>query len=293
MADNILDKIKNGEIEYREADEGVVTSTYITDDHVVQEPQHGNGEKLKKNKFLCDFLHKRGVPVPEVIEHGEDPFHVVFEKLEGVSLEQRNEFNESDYLEAVRNAGEALALIHEQEGFGYGKPDIDRDFKAGSHENWRKFAEDYVQGSLDYVTSDRFRPIVEEASSVIDVDELPENPEKGILHMDYTLDNVIVDQDLEVSVIDLDGARYGDPRLDLVYADMIMSKKGEDVAEAFRAGYERVRDTDLAPELEKNYTALAIMRDSRGGEWCLKNEKDVDLDDWSQGLRNKVNESLK
>lgn len=287
MSENILEKIKNGEIEFVEADEGVVTSTYITEDYVVQEPDHGNGGRLKKNRLICNKLHNNGAPVPEVVEYSENPLYIVFEKLDGTSLENRAEFSEADYLEGVRNAGKALAQIHDgQDNPGYGKPDREKGFRSAPHDSWRDFVHDYIEGALDYVENERFKPIVERASEMIDIDEMPENPESRILHMDYTPDNIIIDSDLEARVIDFDNAYYGDPLFDLMYAELAMNKRGSEVRESFREGYKQVRDPDLTEELERNYRAMAIIQDARAGEWCLRNEKDVDFEEWSRGLEN-------
>ena len=102
--------------------------------------------------------------------------------------------------------------------------------------------------------------------------------------MDFTHNNIIVNKDLEAQIIDFDGSLHGVPLLDLMYAEIIMSKHGEEVLEAFKKGYKAVRDTEVSEEDRKNYTALAVMRDLRGGEWCLKNSKDVDFEEWSRGL---------
>lgn len=287
MAQDLLEKIRNGEIEFWEAEEGIVSNTYITENFVLQEPEE-NDEKIKKNRFLIEKLYKNGVAVPEVLEYSEDPLFIVFERLEGISLDKKDAFSDLNYLEAARNAGEALAEIHEQEGIGYGKPDIEEGFEHGEFDNWKDFVKDYIQGTLHYVQSDGFRPVVEKADEVIELEELPDDPESRVLHMDYTLDNVIVAGDMSVSVIDFDGAHYGDPAFDLMYAELIMSKKGEKIVNKFMEGYREVRDPELTPELERNYKALAVMRDARGGEWCLRNEKDVDLEDWRKGLEDTV-----
>lgn len=290
MESNLLEKIRNNEIEYEVAEEGIVSHTYITEDAVIQEPDHGNGNRLRRNKFIIEKLAENNAPVPEILESGEDPLYVVFEKLDGVSLDQRNQFEEEEYLEAVRDAGKALAVIHQQEGSLYGKPRTDTDFEQGEFNEWIEFVEDYVQGTVDWAESDQFRPVAEKAREMIDIETMPENPPSRILHMDYTPDNQIVDSNLNVKVIDFDGAIYGDPRFDLMYAELITSKRGEEVAQEFMEGYEEVRDPELTPELERNYTILAVMRDIRGGEWCLRNDKDVDLEEWRTGLKNTLDD---
>ena len=288
MSENFLEKIKNGEIEYQEANEGVVNSTYITEDHVVQEPDHGDGRRLKKNRLICNKLHDSGAPVPEVVEYSEEPLFMVFEKLEGILLENRNEFSDNEYLEAVRNAGKALAKIHGQEVSKYGKPDREQGFKSASHDSWTEFVQESVEGTMGYVKDERFRPIVEKASKIIDVNEMPDDPENRLLHMDYTPDNIIIDSDLEAHVIDFDNAYHGDPLFDLMYTELGMQKRGEEVAETLMEGYKDVRDPGLTDELERNYRAMAVMQDARAGEWCLRNEKDVNFEEWSKGLQKTV-----
>ncbi|WP_414838197.1 phosphotransferase family protein [Candidatus Nanosalina sp. VS9-1] len=287
MEQNILEKIRNGEIQAHEAEEGIVSDTYIAENFVVQ-ASAGFDDKIRINRFMIDKLGENGVPVPEVIDYSEDPLFVAFNRLEGLSLDNRDTFTEEQYLEAVRNAGEALALVHQQEGLGYGNPDPEHGFEQGVFDDWRSFIDSDIQGTLDYVDSDRFRPVVEKADELLDIDELPESPDSRILHMDYTPDNVFVADDLSVTVLDFDGAIYGDPDFDLMYAELIMSKYGDQTLGNFIDGYTGLRDAELRPELERNYTALAVLRDARGGEWCLQNDRDVDLDEWARGLENTV-----
>lgn len=280
---SILEKIRNDAVDYREADEGVVNSTYILDDSVIQKPEHGNGGRLRKNKTMMKKIRSEGGPVPEILEYSEDPFYVVYERIEGTLLEDREEFNKSGYLKAIKGAGRALAKIHQTEGVGYGKPGRE-DLETGEFEEWKEFVEEYSRGAVSYAESELFESIAEKAADILEIDSLPDSPVSRILHMDYTPDNIIIDEDFEATVIDFDGAYYGDPRLDLMYAKLIMSKRDEEIAEAFMDGYRDEREPELTEDLERNYTALAVLRDVRGGEWCLRNDKDVDLEEWSQGL---------
>lgn len=286
---NLLEKIKENKIEYQEADEGIVTHTYITDDFVVQEPDHGGGGRLRKNRFICDYLYRNDAPVPEILEFSEDPLYLVFQRIEGISLDNREKFSDEDYIQAVRNSGKALAQIHKQEGFGYGEPMPEENFQASEYDNWREFTREYVEGTLNYVESDLFRPVVEKAEKVINLEKIPEKPDSRVLHMDYTPDNVIVGSDLDVNVIDFDGFLYGDPDFELMYAELIKSKRSDETASEFVEAYKKERDVKMSQEMEDIYTALSVMRDARGGEWCIKNDKDVDVEDWSQGLENTVN----
>jgi len=282
--EDILGKIRRNEIEYTEPEDGLVKPTYITEKYVVQEAKDSEGVSLRKNVYLCRLLYERGVNVPKVFELENDPVHAVFERLKGVSLEDKDSFGKEEYLKAVENAGRELAKIHSVEVSGYGKPDEKQDFERGKYSNWREFVEDYVEGTLNWVESERFTPIAQKAAEIIEEDKIPENPYSGVLHMDFTHNNIIVNKDLEAQIIDFDGSLHGVPLLDLMYAEIIMSKHGEEVLEAFKKGYKAVRDAEVSEEDRKNYTALAVMRDLRGGEWCLRNNKDVDLDEWSEGL---------
>ena len=281
---DILGKIRRNEIEYTEPEKGLVKPTYITEDYVVQESKNSEGLGLRKNSYICRVLHEDGVNVPKVYKVNDEPVYAVFERLKGIPLDNKEGFETEDYLKAVESAGRELAKIHSVEVSGYGKPDNDEGFERGKYDNWRAFVEDYIEGTRSWAESERFAPIARKAVDIVDLEEIPENPYSGVLHMDFTLDNIIVDNDLEAQVIDFDGSLYGEPVLDLMYAEIIMSKRGDDVLQAFKKGYKAVRDVEVGEKDRKNYTALAVMRDLRGGEWCLRNNKDVDLDEWSEGL---------
>lgn len=280
---SLLEKIRNDEVEYREVDAGLVNTTYITGDRVLQMPSEGGSHQLRKSRYLLNRMEDAGVLVPAVIEYSEDPLFAVFERVEGRMLEDRAELGE-EYLEAVRNAGQALAEIHGVEADRYGEPDPYLGFQEGDYGNWQSFTEDYVQGTLDMIQSDVFQPLAARASSMLDADVFPEQPDSRVLHLDFKAENIIIDAESEPHIIDFDDAKYGDPRLDLMYARFLMSKKDEEVEETFMQGYRDVRDPELTDEIEENYSLLALMRDLRGAEWCLKNDRDVDLEDWRRGL---------
>ncbi|MFB6144957.1 MAG: phosphotransferase family protein [Candidatus Nanohaloarchaea archaeon] len=243
---NLLDKIKNGEMEHSLPRDGVVNETYITDDYVVQVPMEGNEDKWRKNLFLTKELNRKGVPVPEVLEVNNDPLYAAYERIEGPTLKDREEFSDEEYLEAVRNAGKALGMIHSQKVEGYGKPLPKKDFMEAEYDDWHDFVKEYIQGSLNYVERDLFRETVERAAELVKTEDLPRKPEPRILHMDYTPDNILVSSDLSVHVIDFEGALYGDPDLDLMYAELIASKRGEEAVKAFMNGYQDSRDIDLS-----------------------------------------------
>ncbi len=288
MTEDVLQQIERGEIAYEHPDDGMVAVTYITEDLVVQKARSGHEEQMRKGVFLTDYLHAQGVAVPDVREVHEDPFYVVFEKIDATPLMDREAFTEDDYVTAVKQAGAECARMHEVEAFGYGRPDSENGFRSGEYGSWRVFTEHYVEDTQEYVQSDPFRPVAEQAASRVDVEKVPENPPKRVLHMDYTLDNILVDDDLNVHIIDLDNAYYGDARFDLMYADLSMSKHGDRTVEAFWEGYRSVRDPGLTPELEKTYQALAILHSTKAGEWCLRNDKQVNVEQWQKGLQHRL-----
>lgn len=288
--ENLLQRIHDGEIEYRKTDEGVVNRTYITSNYVIQEPVEGEELRTMKGTVLNKNLHRRGAPVPEVLYISEEPQHAIYEKIGGVSLENRQDFDDSRYFEAMRNAGKALAEIHRLPVEGYGKPDREHDFRRGEHDGWRKFVRSYVDEAEKFVESEEFSEIVERASDLVNIDELPEEPESRTLHMDFTPDNIIVGEDTPVTVIDFDDAYFGDPMFDYVHSKLIMSKRGEDALNAFQEGYNSVREVKLNDEQEKTYTAMAVLQQSIGGEWCLRNDVDVDAEDWSELITDFLNE---
>jgi len=282
---SLLEKIENKEIEFEEVEDGIVNTTYITSNYVVQKNRDGSDEKLKKNAYLIEKTFENGVNTAKVVEKGKNPVNIVFEKLEGTSLNNKNKFTEADFIEAGRNAGKELAKIHQVKADNYGKPQPDNR-EIGEYKNWRNFCKNYIDGTIEYVTSNRFQPLVEKAEEMIELTEISEKPDSRVLHLDYTPDNIIIDDEtLEAYVIDFDNARYGEPGFDYMYAaEIIMPKHSEKMAEAFKEGYQSVRDLKLSENEVNSYLALAVMRDARGGEWCYRNDKDVDLDAWAEGL---------
>lgn len=283
----MLTKIKNDEIEYEIAKEGIENITYITENLIVQEPEDDKKYKLQKNSYICSQLSESGAPVPEVIEVNENPFFIVYEKLEGLPLEREDRFTKEEYLEAMTNAGKSLAKIHGSgiEISGYGKPDQENDFQKANHENWQEFVDNFIENTLNYVKSDRFNPIAERASELINTDLLPEKPKSKVMHLDYSPDNIIIGPKLNAKAIDFDDAYYGDPRFDLVLAKFTMSKRGKEARNAFIEGYKSERKIEITEEVADAYKALSVIQNTKAGEWCSKNDKDVDLEEWSDGLK--------
>lgn len=283
---NILEKIRNDQVDYRIAEEGIVNTTYITNDLVVQEPEKGRENKLRKNIYICNILSENGAPVPKIVEMRENPFYVAYEKIEGTLLKKKEEFNEEDYLEAVKNTGKAFAEIHNQnlDISGYGKPDPEQNFKRAKYRNWQTFVEEYIHNTLNYVKSEKFASIAERASELVNTETFPEQPESKILHLDHSPDNIIIKPDLNAMIIDFDDAYYGDPRFDLMHAEFSMSKRGIAVKKAFINGYKNHREIKYEDNTLNNYRALAILQKAKAGEWCLRKNKNVNFDEWSEGL---------
>jgi aminoglycoside phosphotransferase (APT) family kinase protein len=284
---DILSKIKNDEIEYEIAKEGIANITYITENRIVQEPEDDRKDKLRRNSYICSKLSENEAPVPEVIEVNENPFFVVYERLRGIPLEREDQFTEEEYLDAMKNTGKSLAEIHKTDIdiSRYGKPDQENNFQKANHLNWQEFVDDFIDNTLNYVESDRFSPIAERASELINTDLLPKRPESKIMHLDYTPDNIIIGPNLNAKVIDFDDAYYGDPRFDLMLAKFTMSKRGKEARSAFTEGYESERKVEISDEIADTYKALSVIQNTKAGEWCSKNDKDVNLEEWSEGLK--------
>ena len=285
----------------KEEEEGLIWDTYIIDDSVVQVPREGDVWRIERVRTTYNILNDN-IPVPKInsIEIEGKYKGVVFEKIHGDILREVSESSDDDskeinesteqrqsYLDLIEETGRALAKIHkskpEFDGFGYFT--IEEDSVVCPHEEWI----DYVEDKLDDLDDlpDRFEEAYQIAINNFDIQKIPEEPERSLLHDDFHSGNIIVEKNGSISVIDFDNAIIGDP--DFGYVNSKFEMCGYDDKEAlkkFQEGYEEIREVNISEKAESNYVALAILDSISAGKWLIEN-RDVDfLDDYTEELNN-------
>ncbi len=282
--ENLLEAVESDSVEYEEVEEGVVNETFIVGDYILQVPRYE--ESFRRSLYLMDTLKRGGAPVPSVEYEGEGPLHAVFERLKGECLSQLK--GEDRYQKAIEESGRTLAKLHSVNFTRYGKPDPEQNFK-GSHSKWRDFVEEWLEDSLDTVENNHFSEIMEKAAENIDFNNIPEEPKSTVLHLDYTPDNLIL-QNEEVKAIDFDDSRLGDFRFDLAYATLGLADGDRDRAEAFLRGYsqESDRNYEKFKDLPLSYRAMAVIQSAKAGDWNYRNEKRDSFEEWIEGLQNLI-----
>lgn len=264
---------------------GAVWETFQLEDVVVQAPEMGREGDVLKNSFMYEHLAENGVKVPEVVFFQEEaPAYAVYENIEGESLDQiMGDVSDEEYLDTVEKTGELLGRIHTTDGFGYGWPDSEQNFRAGTHSTWREFVRDRKDGIQERVDEWPFNIVVDRAVNHLEIEDIPEKTESAVLHRDFHSQNLIVDGE-EVYVLDLDNSAYGDPRFDFVYSSSQITGGNPELEESFLEGYESVRDLGMDDTLKDNYVALSVLQSAEAGYWNQQKEHDIDMKSWVESL---------
>lgn len=126
----------------------------------------------------------------------------------------------------------------------------------------------------------------------METDEIPENPDSATFHNDYGRENVIFNGE-EVYAIDLDNLIYGDPRLEFIEAEKLLTSGDKEKEKAFRQGYINERNIEISDSLEDNYVAFAVLRAAEMGDYVRENRKDPELQGWVEGLHRWIDQRFK
>lgn len=291
-ADEIRELLNEGLEGHSSTDKGVEAETFLINGSVVQAPEMGHEDVTPKNAFFYDLLSENGVPVPDLLFHQQNPDFTVYNRIEGLDLaEAEQELGERGHLNALRESGRTLANIHQVEGSGYGEPDPE-NFEAGKYSSWRSFVKDKAREIDENVEAWPFDLVVDRAMEKLETDEIPENPGSAAFHNDYGRENIIFNGE-EAYAIDLDNLIYGDPRLEFIEAEKLLTSGDKEKEKAFRQGYINERDMEISDSLEDNYVAFAVLRAAEMGDYVRENRKDPELQGWVEGLHIWVDQRFK
>jgi len=198
--------------------------TYVvtdgTQDWVVRRPPLGHvlatAHDMGREHRVMSALQDTAVPVPRTYAFCEDadvlgaPFYVM-ERVAGTPYRRSEELAAlgPDRTRAIsERLVDVLAALHEVDPASVGLGDFGRPegFLARQVKRWRK------QLDASYC---RDLPAADELFARLAADVPPESP-AGIVHGDYRLDNLLVDEhDRPTAVLDWEMATLGDPLTDL------------------------------------------------------------------------------
>lgn len=232
---------------------GSIKSTSKVEDVVIQNSEKEKRGRIQKAVELHEMLESSDIPIPELVEDGSEetvPYFVT-EYIE----DNRPEACFSDWdREVAENvtfqAGKYLGILHDQfkrEDLNYGFLWADEDgLKREEDESWSQYVESQANqwletaSDLEFVDSET-REIAEEGIEIL-VDEVPDNPDKTLMHGDYTLENMIIDDGDIEAIIDWDNAYIGDSDFEYMsaeaqFANHFHFEERESIIDTFREGY--------------------------------------------------------
>lgn len=218
---------------------------------------------------VMSALQGTGVPVPRTDAFCDDPevIGAPFYLMERVAGTPYRRATELEALGAERTRSistqlvDALAALHAIDPASVGLADFGRPagFLGRQVALWRK------QLAASYT---RDLPAADELHALLAAD-VPEESAAGIVHGDFRLDNVLVDeQDRATAVLDWEMATLGDPLTDLALM-LTYHRLGEAIGEA-------VTDAALAPGF--------LSEDEIVAQYAAGSDRDLSRFGWYRGL---------
>lgn len=187
---------------------------YIINDSFVCKIYPKGFQRSYKNLFL--ILKENGIPCQTFVDEWSDheAKFLVLKKVEGVPLS--GEINKNSY---YLELGEILKKIHQISINGFGPIE---EVEATFH-TWREFLEQFKKYETSHseivpslVSVDNYSLIIK---LLLDISE--RTFKSGLVHGDFTENNVIVSNNKIVAIIDWDTWIIGDPVMDFSILDIV------------------------------------------------------------------------
>ena len=204
------------------------------DDRVVKVYRQGSESELQRLAAFQEWLARQGFPfrTPQILEIGrvDETLFTIESRLPGATLAGRfSSLSEDQQRLALTNYYAALRLINEGElpDYAYGHVLPTEDYPAGA--TWVDFLDWQLDRSLEKAGADLMQDVEAFEEKAQKLRQLlrrhTEDAPKRLVHGDYFLDNVLFDDNLQVSAVLDFGAHTlaGDPRLDATSAIIFLS----------------------------------------------------------------------
>lgn len=276
-----------------------VTAVHFADRNSVVVKHTTDGtDRLRRDRAVLRYVDEAtAVPVPDVLDWGEDPAYYVMELLSGETTPQLSDFESAGATDYLRTAGELLATLHEETGFdavGHIEGTPDGCLQHDPAESWPAFFETLKRETASELTGTRFEEVASDA-----VESLPhavgeftvENP--VLAHCDFGPNNVFRNGDDVTGIVDWEWTLAADPAYDLLRAERLFRTGPDDgTSETLLEGYRNVRpvpaEYDRRAEIYEAYETLSPMVSF--DSWCPDDEKKAS--EWAGNLREAVYERL-
>ncbi|UCG56941.1 MAG: aminoglycoside phosphotransferase family protein [Phycisphaerales bacterium] len=164
------------------------------------------------------------VPVAEILIYDDSRLiaprpYLIMDRLPGVPLPEARHASKSA---VYRQIGEHLRAVHEITADKYGYLGAHKPMEAAANWPdafeimWNKLLDDVVDcGGYSVQQSDRFRRLLDRERGMFERDI-----ESSLLHMDIWAENILVDEEGNVSgIVDWDRALWGDPEIEFAVLD--------------------------------------------------------------------------
>ncbi|MBU0962448.1 MAG: aminoglycoside phosphotransferase family protein [Nanoarchaeota archaeon] len=222
--------------------------------------KYPNKFDIEKYAFL--LCRKRGLPTPKVIliDNSRGIFdtpYTISKKLPG-DIINYDSLNQEQINVALKNMGHSLSIIHSIKTRGFGPFNLNG---VGTWSNWSQILEDKLE-SLEKIY--RYNIITSKLKEGLNLaidknSELSDHPNPCLIHGDYNLTNLLIDNSQNITgIVDMEHCYSGDPIYDLALFDYYYSKQG--FLKILMSGYSNI---DLEKEKKKILFYKAIISISK------------------------------
>lgn len=188
--------------------------TYVINDTFILKIYPKSSKNFYRPLFLT--LKEKGIPCQPFVDEwsDSDAKYLVLKKIEGIPLSKKKD-KDSYYSEL----GEILKKIHQISVNGFGPIETD----GATFPTWKEFLEHFKKYEISHseivpslVSVDHYSLI---KKLLVDVSKI--SFKSGLVHGDFTENNIIVSGDKIVAIIDWDTGIIGDPVMDFSILDIV------------------------------------------------------------------------